>query len=468
MKLGAAYVRVSDERQDEYSPDSQLKLVREYANKNGYVIPEEYVYYDDGISGRTARKRGQFQEMVAHAKNGEFEAVFVWKFSRFARNQEESIVYKSLLRKHGVAVISVSEPVGDDVYGSLIERIIEWMDEFYLIRLSDEVKRGMAERRARGEPVSVAPFGYDIVDKRFVQNDDAKWVKEIFNSFLAGEALRPMALRLAAEGVRTRMGGPPDNRFIEYVLYNSAYIGKIRWREDKERVDRCLEYAAEVDGNHEPIISDEIWERAQKKLAMRKKQYGKNQRKEQKVVQYMLKGLIRCSNCGATLCLGQWVPQRLQCHNYARGTCKVSHSVALDKVNAAVIAALREAVAGVAFGAARPTREAERPDYTKLIEAERRKLERVKQAYLNGVDTLEEYQQAKRVIESVIEEYSAPELGRDEPEETGEEYAARVREIVEYIEDESVSERKKNEALRTIISKIVYVKDKGAVEVHYI
>ena len=57
LRIGAAYIRVSDERQDEYSPDSQLKRIREYAVKEGYQIPEEFVYYDDGISGRSVKKR---------------------------------------------------------------------------------------------------------------------------------------------------------------------------------------------------------------------------------------------------------------------------------------------------------------------------------------------------------------------------------------------------------------------------
>ena len=55
MKYAAAYIRVSDDRQDEYSPDSQLKLIREYAGKNGYCVPDEYVFYDDGISGRSVK-----------------------------------------------------------------------------------------------------------------------------------------------------------------------------------------------------------------------------------------------------------------------------------------------------------------------------------------------------------------------------------------------------------------------------
>ena len=75
--------------------------------------------------------------------------ILVWKYSRFARNQEESIVYKSMLKKDHVEVISISEPLVDGPFGSLIERIIEWMDEYYSIRLSGEVLRGMKEKALR-------------------------------------------------------------------------------------------------------------------------------------------------------------------------------------------------------------------------------------------------------------------------------------------------------------------------------
>ena len=87
--------------------------------------------------------------MIATAKSSDhpFDVILLWKFSRFARNQEESIVYKSMLRnKYSVDVVSISEPLVDGPFGSLIERIIEWMDEFYSIRLSGDVTRGMTQK----------------------------------------------------------------------------------------------------------------------------------------------------------------------------------------------------------------------------------------------------------------------------------------------------------------------------------
>ena len=129
MKTAAAYIRVSTDRQEELSPDAQKRELKNYAQKHGILITE--FYQDNGISGRTAEKRPAFQKMISLAKSPEhpYDLILVWKFSRFARNQEESIVYKSLLAKNKVEVVSITEPLIDGPFASLIERIIEWMDE---------------------------------------------------------------------------------------------------------------------------------------------------------------------------------------------------------------------------------------------------------------------------------------------------------------------------------------------------
>ena len=133
MRIAAAYIRVSTDDQTELSPDSQLAVIRDYAVKNNCVIPDEYIFIDEGISGRKASARPAFNRMIGVAKDTEhpFDLILVWKYSRFARNQEESIVYKAMLRKDHVDVNSVSEPLIEGPFGSLIERILEWMDEYY-------------------------------------------------------------------------------------------------------------------------------------------------------------------------------------------------------------------------------------------------------------------------------------------------------------------------------------------------
>ena len=162
-KIAAAYIRVSTDEQVEQSPESQLIEIRKYAAAHGLVLPDDNVYMDEGISGKRSENRPAFQAMIGAAKDdpAPFDVILLWKFSRFARNQEESIVYKALLRKQcNVDVVSVSEPLPEGHFASLIERIIEWFDEFYSIRLAQEVKRSMTVKASRGELQSGPAFGY--------------------------------------------------------------------------------------------------------------------------------------------------------------------------------------------------------------------------------------------------------------------------------------------------------------------
>ncbi len=482
LKIAAAYIRVSDERQDEYSPDSQLKKIREHAEREGFFIPEEYVFYDDGISGKSVRRRDDFNRMIALAKEKDhpFDVIFVWKFSRFARNQEESMVYKNLLRKKGVSVISVSEPIPEGHFGSLIERIIEWMDEFYLINLGAEVVRGMTEKASRGEPTCAPPIGYYMKDKKYYPDERyAPIVREVFERYAAGEGMRAITTSFEERGLKTKNGAIIDNRRIDYILHNPCYIGKIRWSPDGSRSVSKRNYDNEnimiVDGNHEPIISMELWDKVQARIAKTKQHYGKYQRKEQKV-DYMLKGLVKCSSCGATLACngvssGKAKTRCLQCCNYARGSCKTSHSVTIPKIEASLIEGLKEAIGDMNFKVAPTAPNASRKittetiDYDKLITLEHRKLTRAKEAYLAEIDSIEQYAKNKKEIESNITE-----LTKKRTAAAGctagntisdiKAFAKKVAEVLNFIEstDENVTTAAKNIAIRSIINHIVYDK----------
>lgn len=111
-KVAALYIRVSTEDQTELSPDAQKRLLLDYAQKNDMIVSGDFIF-TESVSGRHAQKRPEFQKMIALAKQPShpIDVILVWKFSRFARNQEESIVYKSMLKKDNVDVISVSEPL---------------------------------------------------------------------------------------------------------------------------------------------------------------------------------------------------------------------------------------------------------------------------------------------------------------------------------------------------------------------
>ena len=483
MKIGAAYVRVSDERQDEYSPDSQLKKIRENAAKDGYCIPDEYVFYDDGISGKSARKRADFNRMIAMSKEKDhpFDRIYVWKFSRFARNQEESLVYKNLLQKNGVSVKSVSEPIPEGHFGSLIERIIEWMDEFYLIRLGGEVMRGMNEKVSRGEPVVYAPFGYINADKTYIPDEEggtADIVREIFERYANGEGQREIAVSLGQRGIRTKRGNMPENRFVDFILNNPAYTGKIRWTEDGSRSVSKRDYHNEsinlYDGNWEPLISMELWEKVQDMIQSQKKAYPKYAKREQPI-QYTLKGLVRCSACGGAMSMsstksGKNRLRTMQCCNYAKGKCFTSHSITMPNLESAFFQGLQQAIEDKQFTInPTPKKKTDTPsiDYDKLIAVEEKMLARAKKAYLAEIDTIEQYAETKAEITKRIDDLKAKRDKDVYKEIDVDAFTKKVIGIVEFCKRDDVTESAKNEALHTIIEKIVFEKAKGNLAIYF-
>jgi len=475
MKTAAAYVRVSTERQDEYSLDSQLKLIRDYSAAHDMDVPQEFVFVEDGVSGRSAKKRPSFQRMIALAKDKAhpFDVILVWKYSRFARNQEESIVYKSMLSKLGVDVISISEPLDDSPFGSLIERIIEWMDEFYSIRLSGEVKRGMAEKVSRAEIVTVPSFGYDVQGKTYVPNAQADTVRRIFADYLSGKGLVTIAQELNAAGVRTRRGSPPSNRWIRYILRNPVYIGKIRWSKDG-KIDYVhgeeSDSALLIDGGFEPIIDADTFAAVQQKLERRAAALPYT--RHDQPTDWMLKGLVRCSNCGSTLVYTALSCPSMQCHKYAHGACAVSHSLSISKANKAVIAELENCAASNFFPLApRLVKKPGGPDYDHLIAVEEIKLRRVAEAYEAGIDSLQEYARKKALLQKSIDELRAQQAAASAAAAaaaiTPADMRRKVLDVLDVLRDPAQTEASKNAALRSILSHIIYQKSTNQLQLFF-
>lgn len=470
MKTAAAYIRVSTEDQVEYSPASQLEKIREYAKRNGYILPEEYIFMDEGISGRHTLKRTAFNRMIGTAKTKPkpFDAILLWKFSRFARNREDSIVYKSMLRKQcGIDVISISENVGDDKMSVIIEAMIEAMDEYYSINLAEEVKRGMTEKAGRGQAVTIPSFGYDIENGKYIPDPEtAPVVQRIFSDFLDGAGMRTIAQELNDSGYRTRRGNLFENRTVKYILQNPVYIGKIRWN-PSGKTDYHTDTAANViDGVHEPIINRETWNKVQEKLRSAPK--TKFMRESSAKEPFMLQGLCRCSACGATLtrAVGHG---SLQCYAYAHGKCKTSHSISIRKINEMVIGLFdsiikdRSIKIHIDYRPEKPTE-----NIPALIEKEKKKLSRIKDAYENGIYDLEEYKESREKVLSHIEKLKAklivtvPDHKKDSAV-----IVRRLMAILPSLKSPAVPEAEKNQLLKTVVERIVFTRSKCDVDIFF-
>lgn len=405
-RCAAAYIRVSTDDQAELSPDSQLEEIRKYAGREGFILLNDHVYVDAGISGKKADRRPQFMRMIAQAKesNCPFSVILLWKYSRFARNQEESIFYKSILRsKCGIEVVSVTEPLIAGPFGSLIERIIEWMDEFYSIRLSQEVKRSMTVNAQRGKLQANPSFGYRAEGGKLIPlPEEAAHVRRIFDSFVAGAGIYRIARELNDLGVRTHRGRPFENRTIEYIIRNPVYIGKLRWNPaGRSRRDFFDENIITADGEHEPIISMETWNAAQSRMDAVKAQFRYKARPTYEL-KHWLSGLVRCAACGGTLIFSK--PCYFKCNNYVRARCVHSQHIKADALSEAVIARMAED----AFGSSSVSYDVtytsasggDLPKLESTLKQLRAKKSRLQEAYLSGVLDLPDFASAKKVLEA--------------------------------------------------------------------
>ena len=413
MKTAAVYVRVSTEEQTEYSPDAQLKAAKEYAIRNDMIINDEHIYMDEGISGKNTRKRPAFNKMIGTAKTKPkpFDVILLWKFSRFARNREDSIVYKSMLRRQlGIDVISITENIGDDKMSVLIEALIEAMDEFYSINLAEEVKKGMTEKATRGEFQSSPPLGYVKLPDQPLQivEDEANYVRYAFGQYLAGVGCFTIASKLNSMGFRTKRGNKIENRTVEYILNNPIYKGYVRWTPTGKTVGNRIYDSKDtiiVKSEHELIISEETFDKVNEKLVADRARRKTGDRPAETKKHY-LSGILKCGSCGSTLSYAQAL-DGFQCIKYAHGTCKPSHFIQAKKIEKVILDELdRLSSPGTYIENIRNLADftVEREMIRKEIESLERMFERAKQAYLAGIDTIEEYESNKRKIQVEIDE----------------------------------------------------------------
>ena len=298
----ALYARVSSERQDvDLSVSAQLRALKDYAESNGYSVAREYV--DEAESGRVA-DRPQFREMIEEGSQPKapFEVILVWKFSRFTRKREHAVAFKSMLRRKGVRVVSITEHADDSPTGKLMEAIIESVDEFYSENLAQEVVRGMREAASRGFFLgSKAPFGYtrvkvsDGVKERPTLEVDpaaAPVVKELFQSSLRGNGLMEICKILNDRGVTNR-GKRWYKGGLHYLLTNEAYTGTAVWGRTSK--GEKAQDPVRVEGAWPALISRELFDAVQE--AMRDRA-PKVQRPARVGSRFLLSGLLRCGVCG--------------------------------------------------------------------------------------------------------------------------------------------------------------------------
>ena len=300
----ALYARVSSDRQDvDLSVAAQLRALRDYAAKNGYLVAREYV--DEAESGRSAN-RPEFRRMLDEASKPEapFREILVWKFSRFTRKREHAVAFKSMLRRRGIRVVSITEHADDSPTGKLMEAIIESVDEFYSENLAQEVMRGMREAASRGFWISSrAPYGYnrvmvqDGVKKRprlEVNDTEAVLVRRMFQMADSGKTLLDITKTLNREGISSPNGKSWRKTTVYKLLTNEVYTGTVVWGANAK--DKAP--PVRVENAFPALVSRDVFNRVVALLESRAPVHSHPRRSASS---YLLSGIVKCRTCGKAL-----------------------------------------------------------------------------------------------------------------------------------------------------------------------
>jgi site-specific DNA recombinase len=298
------YLRVSTKEQVEkdlteegFSIAAQRDACLRHMADHGLELIDEYV--DRGESARTA-DRPELRAMLARiAEDGDIEAVVVHKVDRLARNMEDHVAIRALLRRRGVTLVSVTENLDDTASGRLVEGIHALMAEFYSANLANEVRKGMGQKAKLGGYPHKAPLGYlnirEPIGGRQVAHivpdpDRASLVRVAFELYATGEwTVERLAHEMADRGLRNRGRVDYPTKALTVsglatLLANPAYTGIVEWD------------GVQYPGQHEALVDRVIFARVQELLQARAAR-GIRERRHH----HYLKGLLACGVCGRRL-----------------------------------------------------------------------------------------------------------------------------------------------------------------------
>jgi DNA invertase Pin-like site-specific DNA recombinase len=364
-RRAALYLRVSTGRQaaGDASIPSQRSLTRRFCEAQGWVITEEFV--EPGASA-TDDRRPAFQRMLDEATSADcrFDVICVHAFSRYYRNGAEMELTIRKLRKHGVEVVSATQPTGDDPSQELMRQIIGIFDEYTSRENGKNVTRAMRESARQGFWNGARPpLGYRIVEaerrgskiKKRLEVDpvEAELVRLIFKLYSEGDGISgPLGVKnttkwLNGHGYRTRHGSSFGVGPLHKILTNPCYAtGKWPYGVRNSRTGALHDPATVVEIAVPTIISVDLFERVEKRLSQ-------NNRKvtPPRIVNgpTLLTGLAICASCGAGMTrTGTRRHNRFYsyyscggCHQKGKSVCAGRH-IPTSKLDDLVIANVKE------------------------------------------------------------------------------------------------------------------------------
>ena len=315
MDVLAFYLRVSTPKQVEegISLDHQLEKMHEYAKKHRGIISDENVFVEKGKTG-TNDNRPEFQRMVTLGLRNPppFSKILVWSFSRFARDQEDSIINKMMLKRNGVSVVSINpgEDIPEGDFAFIQERLIENADDRFSRSLSINVKSTFISHSERGYWLtSRYPFGYKLIHEMDGKKERKKLKIDPPNAGLVEKMFALSDRGLSVKRIRKAMlvdGEEFTDAMIYGILHNRHYCGDRVIRSKISKFNSSNEPHTIIENTHPPIIDRRLFERVQRKM----RKHKKSPETKGLVGNKLFTGLITCVRCGLIMCFSQTKSQK--------------------------------------------------------------------------------------------------------------------------------------------------------------
>ena len=295
------YKRVSTEEQKRtgFSLEGQEDELRAYAERKGYRIVG--VYTDGGYSGKNF-KRPEIQRLFSDMRNGDFDAILVWKVDRISRKNRDvlDLIDNELHPRNMKLLVSTCDIDSSNANGYMFISMLGTFAEYERSLIIERVSSGMEKRAKSGMWNGGIILGYDVVEKSLVINEEeCEIVKQIFQLRANGYGYKAITNVLNSEGKKSKKNNSFSINAVKTILENKTYIGQLNWGthrewEKKRRSGKTDPISAE--GVHEAIIDLGLWNRVQEvnKVNRDASTNTKNIKSE-----FILSGILRCPTCGA-------------------------------------------------------------------------------------------------------------------------------------------------------------------------
>ena len=491
----AAYARYSSDAQREASIRDQLRNIEAHCDRMGW--PRPALFQDQAISGSRNDRPG-YQAMMDAARESRFDVLLVDDFSRLSRDHVEAAQTVRAFKFLGIRLIGVSDGLDTSRAGYKLETGFRGlMAELYLDDLAEKTHRGLMGQALDGYSAGGLPYGYDSVSdgkghKRVINEEQAQWVRWIFDRYIAGYAPRAIVAELNKKGIPSPRGGKwaatavyPDAKGVG-ILCNQLYNGRQVWNKTKwikdpatgrrKRIQRPTSDWIITDHSELKIIDDATWAAAEARTKSIRARTVKLREAVSKAVsggrgpKYLFSGLLKCGCCGASYIVSDYY--RYGCStNINRGDAACSNNLKAKKktLEQVLLAGIKaELLSEAAYKAfeeeARQILKESQPDpceAKRAISKARQEVENIMSAIRAGIitpNTKKALEEAEARVQSAEE--SLQEINAFQPAQI----LPRAREIhramvdqLDKIEDVNAA----REAIRAIVGEIRLVPENG-------